>query len=681
MKRYNALLSITVTLLGISLITAGSQAAPTGDWTYLYDAAHSGVSPAPVNLPLALSWKHNTNQVSKAVSTPAVGPDRVYFVVEQNIYAVNRQTGVMDWKLGVGTAIHSGLILHNDTLYLGADDGKLWAVDATGGTAKWKFAANDAIKSAPVLADNVMYFGSDDNRVYAFDLGANRLKWQFETGGKIQSTPVVHKDFVYVASQDKNLYALRRKDGGLFWQYSLGDADVFSSPAIHGHLILAAAGDHLHAIDAERGQKRWTFTAGDLITGTPAVRSQMAFVGTRAGVVYGIDTIRGQATWRFPAQGGRGAVQSSPVLAGEVLLCRAGYSETAARSGDYGPGAIPGYGRPSMPGAPTPGRGPTGGARQSSPATTRGASVIMGLSPTDGTVLWEYRIPKPPTPAAYSGYGAPGGPGAYPGYGPTQPGAPGAFPGGTRGPAGRPGMPGQPGAGMGYPGATRWGWAHRSYEDVVDASLCLSDGDLFIVGDDGILYCFKSQGADNIVPAVEETIIQLQGPQQAQYSYQLPSDPAEQFVPAPDTDNLLHLPGAPPIRVSMKVYDEGSGVDSASVELRIDDRPVPAEQLLYDPKEGLLWWIYESREEVARNYPDGQHHLVALISDWSGNQGGTQLFFVVDNSLMVPQVPSAPQYGPSPYGPGAGYGPGLGPPGGPLMPGPVGPPGYGQPPY
>ena len=95
----------------------------------------------------------------------------------------------------------------------------------------------------------------------------------------------------------------------------------------------------------------------------------------------------------------------------------------------------------------------------------------------------------------------------------------------------------------------------------------------------------------------------------------------------------------------------------------------------------MIWWTYDVQGASARNYPDGQHHLVALVSDWSGNEGGAQLFFVVDNSLTYAQVPNAPQ--PVSFGAGGGYGPGFGAPGGAPMPGapgvPAPAPGYGPP--
>ncbi len=664
-----SLLMVAV-VLGMCLV-AGNSEAVTGDWVYLYDDAHSGVAAAPVQLPLGLSWKYDTDQTAKAVATPAVGPERVYFVVKQTIYALNRATSALEWKLPVGTEIHSALVLHNGTLYFGADDGKLWAVDAQGGTAKWKFAADGPIKSAPLVMDDVLYFGSDDKRVYAFNLASDSLLWQFPTGGKVQTTPVIWGDRVYIASRDKYLYALRRSNGTLIWNYFLEDADVFSSPAIEGDTILTAAGSCLFAVDLKHGHKRWAFTAGDLITGTPAIQSRMAFIGTNEGVVYGIDTTRGRPVWRFPQQGGRGAILSSPVLAGEVLLCRAAYSESARGAvspGQYGqPMGQPAYGPPGMPGM----GGPTAGTTQ------RGATVLLGLSAEDGTLLWEYRLPKPSAVSAqtYPGYGPPGG---LPGYGGPPVAGAGRLPGGM---------------GPGYAGASRWGWAQqRKYEDSVDASLCVSDGEMFVIGDNGILYAFDSQAADNVKPTCSEAIIQLEGPQQARYSYQLPSVAADAFVPAPDSDDLLHLPGAPPIRLSIKTQDEGCGINSASMRLIIDGQPVPAEQYSYDEKEGLIWWQYDPQEALAKNYPDGQHQLVALVSDWSGNEGGAQLYFVVDNSLTEPTIPGAPQ--PPAYGPygGPGGGPpsyggpggaplGYGPPGGPGMPGMPGPPGgYGPPP-
>ncbi len=656
----------------VSILIFASNAAiaqnPT-DWTYLYDVAHTGVAADPVDTPLSMSWRYATGESGEAVSTPAVGPDRIYFAYGSKLYAVDRATGAESWPNGyteLNTQVTSGLVLHGDTLYFGAADGKLWAVDAAGGAAKWKYASEGPIKSAPIVHAGIIYFGSNDGRLYAFDLSTDQPLQPFEASGPIQSTPAIWKDYVFASSQDGYIYALRRTSSGfrMVWhtQVTAAYMKLFSSPVVHRGQVLASASNSLVALDAERGTRRWTFKAGDLITGSPAVRGRRAYIGSRDGVVYCIDTTRHEAIWRFPEEGWRGPIQSSPVLAGDVLLVRSGGAQASLASRQTAAGTQPGLGVGGGPGMGT--------GTQAQPQTQTYPASIIALDPESGQLLWEYRLQQPLQLTTATG-------GQFPGSGP--PGMPGMAgpPGmpGMAGPPGMPGMAGPPGVGVGSP-TSYTTTAQDIYAWYVDSSLACAQGSVYALGDDGALYGFDAGAVDNEKPVFKETIITFPGPQAGtEYSFAIPNESEELFFPPPAAEDLIQLPGAPPLRVVTEVKDAGCGLDPDSVQILMDGQPVPAPELLYDAMQGMIWWIYDPEAVMAHNYPAGLHTLTVRASDWSGNQGGARIYFVIDNSLTQPKIPGMLQqpYGYGPGGLGTGY-PGIP---GPGMPGP---PGIGGPP-
>jgi len=661
---------IGVAVLVSILIFAGNAAIAqdsTG-WTYLYDIAHTGVAADPVDTPLSVSWRYVTGESGEAVSTPAVGPDRVYFAYGSKLYAVDRATGAKSWPNGyteLNTQVTSGIVLHHDTLYFGAADGKLWAVDAAGGAAKWKYASEGPVKSAPIVHAGIIYFGSDDGQLYAFDLSTDQPLAPFEASGPIQSTPAIWKNYVFVSSQDGYIYALRRTSSGfqLAWhtQVTAAYMKLFSSPVVHREQVLVSASNRLIALDAERGTRRWTFQAGDLITGSPAVQGRRAYVGSRDGVVYCIDATRGKAIWRFPEDSSRGPIQSSPVLAGDVLLVRSGGAQANLVSRQTTAGRQPGLERgPGM-----------GTATQAQPQTQTYPASIIALDPESGQRLWEYRLQQPPqlttaTGGQFPGYRPPGLSTRQPGQ---PPGAPGA--GGVLGPGGIAAGPGGT--------VTRAGTSYAPVQDIytwyVDSSLACAQGSVYVLGDDGALYGFDAGAVDNEKPAFKETIITFPGTQAGtEYSFTIPNESEELFFPPPAEEDLIQLPGAPPLRVVTEVWDAGSGINPDSVQILMDGQPVPAPELLYDPVQGMIWWIYDPEQPQAHNYPAGLHTLTVRATDWSGNQGGANVYFVIDNSLTQPKIPGMFQ---QPYG----YGPSGGAPGYPGMPGPgmPGPGGLGGP--
>jgi len=643
--RYGILTAIVATTLILSIEAAVAQAP--SQWIYLYNGQHTGIASDPVDVPLSVSWRCATGESGEAVSTPAIGADRIYFASGTKLYAVERDTGAQIWSTDLNTQVYSGLVLEGDMLYFGSADGKLWAVDAAGGTAKWKYASEGPIMSAPVIDKGIIYFGSDDKRLYAFDLTTDQPLQPFQASGAIQSTPAIWQDYVFIASQDGYVYALKHSEAGfrMVWQAQATVAykEVFASPVVHRRQVIVSASNRLVGFDAVRGTRRWSFKAGDLITGSPAVKGRRAYVGSRDGVIYCVDTTQGKALWRFPKRGSRGPIQSSPVLAGDILLVRSGEPQVATQSPQS-----------ATTGSPEGPMGRSTGGVQQRQTQTFPASIIA-LDAQSGDLIWEYRLQESEQPSRPGSEQAPG-------YGPAMGGMPMGLPGGATEPTGGLG-PGQTG-GWGTTGTT--GLDH--YAQYVDASVAVTQGSVYVVGNDGVLYGLDAGATDNEKPILKETTITFPGPQAGTaYSFAIPNESEELFFPPPPAEDLIQLPGAPPLRVATELRDCGSGIDPESVQILIDGQAVPDDQLLYQPMQGLVWWIYEPESVMAHNYAAGLHMLTVRASDWSGNQGGANIYFVIDNSLTQPKIPGMLQ---QPYG---GYGPGGGPGAGyPGMPGPGG---------
>ena len=134
------------------------------------------------------------------------------------------------------------------------------------GTLQWRWEAGSSVRSSPAVAhDEVIYFGASDGRLYALDRTGDRLLWSFRTTGDINTaSPAVDGDTIYIAARDGYLYAVDR-DGRLKWQYLLQANGYSERPMAigpDGTIFLtsfsASGGPYLlHAINPEGGE-RWT---------------------------------------------------------------------------------------------------------------------------------------------------------------------------------------------------------------------------------------------------------------------------------------------------------------------------------------------------------------------------------------------------------------------------------------
>lgn len=613
----------TLVMLAALCLLATPSFGQDVEWTYMagYEPGHSGVSPDELALPLALNWRHTPeiDDPVSAVGSAVVGPDMVYFAAGERVYGVDRTTGALAWELNVGASVYSTPLLHNGTLYFGADNNNVYAADARTGSRKWQFATAGKVRSAPLYLSGVLYFASEDGRIYALLADDHTLLWQFQTQGAVRGTPCYGRDTVYAASEDGHLYAVESRTGQQVWRAQLGEEYAFASPVMERQKVIVAAGSKLMAFDGRRGVRRWTFTAGDLISGTPAVAERKVYAGSHDGVVYCIDSNDGRILWRYPTAGVGKPVKGPLNIAGGTVF---------ARSGD---------------------------------------TVIMGLSLTDGSLLWEYKLPEPSTkkkettgPGVATGGGDDILMGPDAGHGPGG-GPPGAGPGDAgMAPGGGPG-----GAGDGGQQTPK---VEKKFEESVLAGLSLSLGSAYIVASDGVLYGFENNAADNVAPDISGAVLDVPGRGNINVRFGLVVDDGDAF--AGRYADLVEVPGAPPISMSVCVTDSGAGIDPSKLRLELDGEQV---ETTYDSSQGLLWYIYNPRG-AARSLPNGVRNFVITAVDWLGNEGTAQAAFTVDNSLEPPG-PQAPPTGPGgemPGGPEGPGGPGGPPPGGPGGPG--GPP-------
>lgn len=584
---------ILVALAVVSLI-AGPVLAQEALWTYMtgYDPEHTGVSPDDLQLPLSLNFKYTVELEEKfnAVAGAAVGPERVYFPANETIYAVDRMTGAEEWSLKIGAKIYSAPLLHNGVLYFGADNSNLYAVDAKTGNRLSALKAGGAIKTTPMYVAGILYFTADDHRVYAVDPDPKslRLYWQYQTGDKVRAAASYYRGTIYVSSTDSFLYAIR--DGGQAWRVQLPSDNNFAAPIIERRKVIVASGNKLIACDTRSGARRWTFSAGSLISGTPAADRRRVFVGSHDGVLYCLSSSDGRILWRFPRNETREPLSSSLSVAGDVVI---------ARSGD---------------------------------------TDVFALNVEDGSLAWEYRLPEPAETASMDEDSRRRDRRGRDGRG--EPGIPGEMEPGMDMPEGpEMGIPGEEGPG-GRRGRRGEEVREIEYEEVVTPGASLTEDGAYIVAVDGSLYGFSSMAADNVKPQISAALLDVPGRNDVRARFPLVVDGGDAF-PGRYAD-LVEVPGAPPLRISVKVVDSGSGINPDGFAVQMNEETV---SVTYDAASGLLWYEYDP-SGAASSLRNGVKNLVITATDWAGNSKTAQVSFTVDNSLEPPGPARRERQGP-----------------------------------
>jgi len=310
---------------------------------------HAGVYPgtAPRHEP-KLKWQFATG--GQVISSPAIANGMAYVgSTNQQLYALDLQTGQPKWKFATESSISSSPAVAGGMVYFACYDGNFYALDAATGTLKWKFETGgerrfahknlhglhpsgevspdpwDFFLSSPAVYNGAVFFGSGDNYIYSLDAATGALKWKFRTGDVVHASPAIADDTVYIGSWDSMMYAIEAT-GKPKWRFQagldpqIGNQQGFqSSPAVVDGVVYVGCRDsNVYAIDAKSGTKKWAVSNnGSWILPTPAVYEGKVYFGTSdTGLLRIVDAATGADVATIDA---KFPVYSSPAIANGTL--------------------------------------------------------------------------------------------------------------------------------------------------------------------------------------------------------------------------------------------------------------------------------------------------------------------------------------------------------------------------
>lgn len=491
----------------------------------------------------------------------------------------------------------------------------------------WRYTATYDTNNpaSPTVSGDTVYFACGD-RMYALDVESGSLKWRYPDdqplGTRIRTTPAIMEDMLYFGADDGKLYALNAKTGKGTWLFDTRTS-VGSTPTVaDGIVYFGAADGRVYAIDTRTGAEvpTWKggFKAQDEIAGFPVVSDGIVYVISMDQVLHAIGAATGKT--RFSARLGGTVVRQSPAVHGDYVFAIGG-----SRLHCFMKRNLVLRWTVMLP----------NDAAVRPVVDDTGVYVVTA----DNTVLsFDVRTSRPrwknPPRLPYEVIAAPTLADGYLFVG-TVLGAIYAIDVQT--------------------GEIRWVYKTQpstSLDDAlakwtnIAASPVVADGRLFVLSDDGTLSAFDTRQTDTTPPEV--TIV----------------EPAMGVV----------INGVPPIYFEARIFDEGSGVNPATVRLLIDGEGVPRRRegreyedepgYYYDLRTGTLTYATPEPTTAAlvKPLPDGRHTVTVMASDWAGNTVTRTWSFTVDNSVakLPRRRPQQDQWGGMPGGPGGPGGSRLG---------------------
>ena len=302
------------------------------DWpNFRKDSLHTARVDELFQPPLSVKWKFKAQ--GKIVSSPAVIDGRVYIGSrDNNLYALDKDTGTLLWKFKTGGWVDSSPALNKGKVYFSSKDGNLYCLDADKGSLIWKYQTKGADCSSPVLGDNKVFSASGfpNKFIYAVNAENGEEVWRKDTQQMVYSSPALSKDKVYIGSNDGNIYCLDKDKGDILWKYHTTGGVYFSSPAIEGGRLYIATGNFdwsVYALDLESGKLIWKYVIEDKkptpnYVSSPALGDGKIFIvaGYTQQYLYCLDSKSGKLIWKKElSSASRLGFSSSPVVTQDTV--------------------------------------------------------------------------------------------------------------------------------------------------------------------------------------------------------------------------------------------------------------------------------------------------------------------------------------------------------------------------
>ncbi|GBC92547.1 Serine/threonine-protein kinase AfsK [bacterium HR15] len=480
--------------------------------------------------------------------------------------------------------------------------GWLWMVAwAQTPTVTWQFFGNAARNNPaiPGLGSRTVYYPCL-NRLYAINREDGTLRWQYPADAPLNATflgqPVEGEGLVYIGASNGNVYALDAETGSLRWIFTADSAPTAIPVLDEGVLYIGTGRGEVYALNARSGEALWKepYRAGDYIAGRIVKVGDTLFFGTNGGTVHAITAGGGRRRWaiNLPSP----AYDSQPIYANNSIYLTANDQLIALN---------PNSGSPRW----TPRRFTT--ELRFAPAADENYVVVITRENRLYVFDHNGRLlagDKTPVETRYEPLVAP------------------VIHKGELWVSTRRGtllvytLPDL---------QLRWLYTLRPPEGTRDANnrpiyyLPLNRNPLFtergllIASDDGSLTAFTYDWLDRIPPVVLRT--------------------------TPAMGEMMS--GQLPLEFGARLRDDQSGINPASIQLLLDDEPLPVE---YEPSTGeLRAELKAGGGGTAKPLSDGRHTLTLIVSDWAGNSLRFSWGIYIDNSLRKTTPRPAGQQQPS----------------------------------
>ena len=188
-------------------------------------------------------------------------------------------------------------------VYFGSTDNNVYALDANSGTKIWNYTAGGQIRDSLGVVNGIIYVGAQDGNFYALNATTGAKIWSSHDGHGdtyTNSSPAVVNGFVYVGSTHGNFVRFSRRQMAHKSLELCGRGKTFSvSRRVCRWSYVGGEDGALYAVYSSSGTKIWSQATGGPVYSSLAIADGIVYVGSWGGEVYAFDASTGAVVWSY----------------------------------------------------------------------------------------------------------------------------------------------------------------------------------------------------------------------------------------------------------------------------------------------------------------------------------------------------------------------------------------------
>lgn len=214
----------------------------------------------------------------------SIDSDKIFVCSRNNdhLYAINKQTGLVDWSYGLsnntGAApnIKTNPLIINNNIYFGDNIGRFYSFNKNTGSKNWSVNAGqfNSFYPSPTQYNESIITGTYST-LYSYNMHDGTIIWQYKHDvGLFKSSPYIYNDKVYIGVEKNGsgeLLCLNATNGSVIWRYEL-EGKTTSSPIVFEDVVyIGDWNKNMYAVNAETGLLDWKIKSEEVIFKSPTI--------------------------------------------------------------------------------------------------------------------------------------------------------------------------------------------------------------------------------------------------------------------------------------------------------------------------------------------------------------------------------------------------------------------------